>query len=66
MSFKAPTCLTLRPTDGDLLTGHTESVFTNSNGGVREDSDVEIFESAGQAKARFVRFFQPKLAACLS
>jgi hypothetical protein len=65
-SFKAPTCPAMRPNDGDLtLTGHAESVFTNGNGGIQIDSDVEVYPTAKQAKARFDRFLQPKLATCL-
>jgi len=65
-SFKAPTCPAQRPNDGDLtITGHAEAVFTNGNGGIQIDSDVEIFPTTAQAKARFVRFLQPKLFACL-
>src|SRR5204863_5713247 len=65
-SFKAPTCPAQRPNDGDLtLTGHAESVFSNGNGGVQVDSDVEVFPNSKQARARFVRFLQPKLATCL-
>jgi hypothetical protein len=65
-SLKAPTCPAMRPNDGDLtLTGHAESVFTNGNGGIQVDSDVEVFQTATQAKARFDRFLQPKLATCL-
>jgi hypothetical protein len=66
ISFKAPTCPSLRPNDGDLtLTGHAESVFSNGNGGIQVDSDIEVFPNAKQAKARFVRFVQPKLFTCL-
>ena len=65
-SFKAPTCPAQRPNDGDLtVTGHAESLFSNGNGGIQLDADVETFPSAKQAKARFVRFVQPKLFACL-
>jgi ABC-type amino acid transport substrate-binding protein len=66
ISFKAPTCPAQQPNDGDLtLTGHAESVFSNGNGGMQIDSDVEVYASVKQAKARFVRFLQPKLATCL-
>jgi hypothetical protein len=65
-SFKAPTCPAQRPNDGDLtLTGHAESLFSNGNGGIQIDTDVEVFPTAKQAKARFVRFMQPKLFSCL-
>ena len=65
-SLKAPTCPAQRPNDGDLtLTAHAESVFNNGNGGIQVNSDVEVFATAKQAKARFVRFMQPKLATCL-
>jgi hypothetical protein len=65
-SFKAPTCPAQRPNDGDLtLTGHAESLFSNGNGGIQIDNDVEVFPSAKQAKARFERFMQPKLFSCL-
>jgi hypothetical protein len=65
-SLKAPTCPAQRPNDGDLtLTGHAESVFNNGNGGIQVDSDVEVFATAKQAKARFTRFLQPKLVTCL-
>ena len=65
-SLKAPTCPAQRPNDGDLtLTGHAESIFSNGNGGVQVDSDVEVFPNSKQARARFVRFLQPKLATCL-
>ena len=65
-SFKAPTCPAQRPNDGDLtLTGHAESLFSNGNGGIQVDSDVEVFPSEKQAKARFTRFLQPKLFTCL-
>jgi hypothetical protein len=65
-SLKAPTCPAQRPDDGDLtLTGHAESVFSNGNGGIQIDTDVEVFPTAKQAKARFVRFMQPKLYSCL-
>jgi hypothetical protein len=65
-SFKAPTCPAQRPNDGDLtITGHAESLFSNGNGGIQIDSDVEIFPTAAQAKARFVRFLQSKLFTCL-
>jgi hypothetical protein len=65
-SFKAPTCPAQRPNDGDLtLTGHAESLFSNGNGGIQVDSDVEVFPTEKQAKARFVRFMQPKLFSCL-
>jgi len=65
-SFKAPTCPAQRPNDGDLtLTGHAEALFSNGNGGIQIDSDVEVFPNAKQAKARFVRFLQPKLFTCL-
>jgi hypothetical protein len=66
VSLKAPTCPAQRPNDGDLtLTGHAESVFNNGNGGIQVDSDVEVFATAKQAKARFVRFMQSKLMTCL-
>jgi|SRR5581483_4006644 len=66
VSLKAPTCPAQRPNDGDLtLTAHAESVFSNGNGGVQVDSDVEIFRTEKQAKARFDRFLQPKLFRCL-
>lgn len=65
-SLKAPTCPAQRPNDGDLtLTAHAESVFSNGNGGIQIDSDVEVFRNPRQAKARFDRFLQPKLATCL-
>lgn len=65
-SMKAPTCPAQRPNDGDLtLTAHAESVFSNGNGGIQITSDVEVFPNERQAKARFVRFLQPKLATCL-
>jgi hypothetical protein len=65
-SFKAPTCPAQRPNDGDLtLTGHAESVYSNGNGGLQIDSDIEVFTTAKQAKARFDRFLQPKLFTCL-
>lgn len=65
-SFKAPTCPAQRPNDGDLtLTGHAESVFSNGNGGIQIDSDIEVFPTVKQAKARFVRFMQAKLFTCL-
>src|SRR4051812_47153601 len=65
-SFKAPTCPAQRPNDGDLtLTGHAEALFSNGNGGIQIDSDVEVFPNAKQARARFVRFLQPKLFTCL-
>ncbi len=65
-SMKAPTCPAQRPNDGDLtITGHAESLFSNGNGGIQIDTDVEVFATAAQAKARFVRFMQPKLFACL-
>jgi len=65
-SFKAPTCPAQRPNDGDLtLTGHAESLFSNGNGGIQIDTDVEVFPTAEQAKARFVRFMRPKLLFCL-
>jgi hypothetical protein len=66
ISFKAPTCPAQRPNDGDLtITGHAESVFSNGNGGIQIDSDVEMFPTEAQAKARFVRFMQAKLFSCL-
>jgi hypothetical protein len=66
ISFKAPTCPAQRPNDGDLtLTGHAESLFSNGNGGIQIDTDVEVFPTEKQAKARFVRFMQPKLFSCL-
>jgi hypothetical protein len=50
ISFKAPTCPAQQPNDGDLiLTGHAESVFSNGNGGMQVDSDVEVYASARQA-----------------
>src|SRR5262249_14919725 len=65
-SFKAPTCPAQRPNDGDLtLTGHAESLFSNGNGGIQIDTDVEVYPTTKQAKARFVRFMQPKLFSCL-
>jgi hypothetical protein len=65
-SFKAPTCPAQRPNDGDLtITGHAESLFSNGNGGIQVDSDVEVFRSERQARARFVRFLQSKLVTCL-
>jgi hypothetical protein len=65
-SFKAPTCPAQRPNDGDLmLTGHAESLFSNGNGGIQIDNDVEVFRSSKQAKARFERFMQAKLFSCL-
>ena len=65
-SLKAPTCPAQRPNDGDLtITGHAESLFSNGNGGIQIDSDIEIFLTKAQAKARFVRFLQPKLFTCL-
>jgi hypothetical protein len=65
-SLKAPTCPAQRPNDGDLtLTAHAESVFSNGNGGIQVASDVEVFPTEAQAKARFVRFMQPKLFTCL-
>ncbi len=65
-SFKAPTCPAQRPNDGDLtLTGHAESVYSNGNGGLQIDSDIEVFPTSKQAKARFDRFLQPKLFTCL-
>jgi hypothetical protein len=65
-SFKAPTCPAQRPNDGDLtLTGHAESLFSNGNGGIQIDTDIEVFPTEKQAKARFVRFLQPKLFSCL-
>jgi hypothetical protein len=65
-SFKAPTCPAQRPNDGDLtLTGHAESLFSNGNGGIQVDTDVEVFPTEKQARARFVRFMQPKLFSCL-
>jgi hypothetical protein len=65
-SFKAPTCPAQRPNDGDLtITGHAESLFSNGNGGIQIDADIEVFPTAAQAKARFVRFLQPKLFTCL-
>ena len=65
-SFKAPTCPAQRPNDGDLtLTGHAESLFTNGNGGIQIDTDVEVFPTSKQAKARFTRFMQPKVFSCL-
>jgi hypothetical protein len=64
--MKAPTCPAQRPNDGDLtITGHAESIFSNGNGGIQIDTDVEVFATAAQAKARFVRFMQPKLLTCL-
>src|SRR4051794_25689919 len=43
-SFKAPTCPAQRPNDGDLtITGHAESLFSNGNGGIQIDSDIEVF-----------------------
>src|SRR4051794_32515593 len=45
-SFKAPTCPAQRPNDGDLtITGHAESLFSNGNGGIQIDSDIEVFGS---------------------
>src|SRR5262245_52574338 len=65
-SFKAPTCPAQRPNDGDLtLTGHAESLFSNGNGGIQIDNDVEVFRSSKQAKARFEPFMQAKLSSCL-
>ena len=65
-SFKAPTCPAQRPNDGDLtLTGHAEAVFSNGNGGLQIDSDIEVFPTSKQATARFDRFLQPKLFTCL-
>jgi hypothetical protein len=65
-SFKAPTCPAQRPNDGDLtLTGHAESVYSNGNGGLQIYSDLELFATSKQAKARFDRFLQPKLFTCL-
>src|SRR3954468_6771374 len=65
-SFKAPTCPAQRPNDGDLtLTGHAESVFSNGNGGIQVDTDIEVFPNEKQATARLVRFQQPKLFSCL-
>jgi len=65
-SFKAPTCPAQRPNDGDLtLTGHAESLFSNGNGGIQVDNDVEVFRSSKQAKARFDRFMHAKLFSCL-
>ena len=65
-SLKAPTCPAQRPNAGDLtITGHAESVLNNGNGGIQISSDVEVFASKKQAKARFVRFMQPKLVTCL-
>ena len=65
-SFKAPTCPAQRPNDGDLtLTGHAEALFSNGNGGIQIDADIEVFPTAKQAKARFARFLQPKLFTCL-
>jgi hypothetical protein len=65
-SFKAPTCPAQRPNDGDLtLTGHAESLFSNGNGGIQIDTDVEVFPNTKQARARFARFMQPKLFSCL-
>src|SRR5438309_12052106 len=44
ISLKAPTCPAQRPNDGDLtLTGHAESVFSNGNGGIQIDSDIEVY-----------------------
>jgi hypothetical protein len=66
-SFKAPTCPAQRPNDGDLtVTAHAESNFNNGNGGLQVDSDIEVFPTVKQAAARFDRFIQPKLAACLA
>jgi hypothetical protein len=66
ISMKAPTCPAQRPNDGDLtVVAHAESVFNNGNGGIQIDSDVEMFPNAKQAVARFNRFVQPKLFACL-
>jgi len=66
ISFKAPTCPAQRPNDGDLtITGHAESLFSNGNGGIQVDTDVEIFPTEAQAKARLVRFLQPQLFTCL-
>jgi len=65
-SFKAPTCPAQRPNDGDLtITGHAESLFSNGNGGIQIDTDVEVLATEKQAKARFTRFLQPKLFTCL-
>jgi hypothetical protein len=65
-SFKAPKCPAYSPNDSDLtLTGHAEALYSNGNGGVQVDNDVEIFKTKAQAARRFDRILQPKLGTCL-
>ena len=65
-SLKAPKCPAYSPNDSDLtLTGHAESLFSNGNGGVQVDNDVEIFKTKAQAARRFARIVQPKIGTCL-
>jgi hypothetical protein len=65
-SLKAPKCPAYTSNDSDLtMTGHAESLFSNGNGGVQVDSDVEVFRTARQAATRFARILQPRLGTCL-
>jgi len=65
-ALKLPVCPAQHPDDSDLtISGHTEAVFNNGNGGIQVDSDVVILRSAKQVDTQFNRILQPKLATCL-
>ena len=65
-SLKQPICPQLRPNFSKLtITGHSESVFDNGNGGVQVSSDVEVWRSEKQAAQHMNALLKPALPTCI-
>ena len=47
------------------MTGHIESVFTNGNGGIQVEADVQIMKTAAQVTTQYARIFQTGVIPCL-
>jgi hypothetical protein len=65
-TLKIPVCPGDQPNNSDLtLTGHAESYLQLKSEGLQIDTDVEIFETAGQVGTLVKRMVTPLLSGCL-
>ncbi len=65
-NFKLPACPNFHPNQSDLtVTGHSESVFTNGNGGIQVEADVQIMKTAAQVTTQYARIFRTGVIPCL-
>ncbi|MSY59946.1 MAG: hypothetical protein F2663_05835 [Actinobacteria bacterium] len=65
-NFKLPACPNFHPKQSDLtVTGHIESVFTNGNGGIQVEADVQIMKTAAQVTTQYARIFRTGVLPCL-